>query len=130
MFSVAQQRSGPRQGTVHADACWRTPSPGAPSYSTCSTGKKHDGKSERAGRSRKLSPKILQTLTASDNHGSFRTKGRYSAATVRGTQWVTEDRCDGTLTKVKRGKVNVLDFHTRKTITLHAGHSFLAKAVL
>jgi ferric-dicitrate binding protein FerR (iron transport regulator) len=76
----------------------------------------------------KLTPKVLQTLSASDNHGSFRTKGRYSAATVRGTQWVTQDRCDGTLTKVNRGRVNVQDFHTRKTITLHAGQSFLAKA--
>jgi hypothetical protein len=32
-------------------------------------------------------------------HGRFRTRGRNSSATVRGTQWLTEDRCDGTLTK-------------------------------
>ena len=30
--------------------------------------------------------------------GKFRTRGRYSSATVRGTVWKTEDRCDGTLT--------------------------------
>jgi hypothetical protein len=38
-----------------------------------------------------------------------------------------EDRCDGTLTKVRRGRVDVLDFHTGKTVTLRVGQSFLAK---
>jgi hypothetical protein len=45
-----------------------------------------------------------------DGHGSFRTAGHYSAATVRGTRWLTEDRCDGTLTRVVRGSVEVEDF--------------------
>jgi len=45
-----------------------------------------------------------------DGKGRFRTKGRYSAATVRGTKWLTEDRCDGTLTRVERGVVDVEDF--------------------
>ena len=58
----------------------------------------------------------------------FRTKGRYSAGTVRGTQWDTTDRCDGTLTKVKRGTVQVKDFHRHKTILVHAHHSYLARA--
>ena len=42
--------------------------------------------------------------------GRFRTRGRYSAATVRGTWWLTEDRCDGTVTRVRRGEVIVEDF--------------------
>jgi len=45
-----------------------------------------------------------------DGKGRFRTKGHYSAATVRGTRWLTEDRCDGTLTRVVRGSVEVNDF--------------------
>jgi hypothetical protein len=32
-------------------------------------------------------------------HGRFRTRGRNSSATVRGTTWLTEDRCDGTATE-------------------------------
>jgi hypothetical protein len=32
-------------------------------------------------------------------HGRFRTRGRNSSATVRGTEWLTEDRCTGTVTK-------------------------------
>jgi len=42
-----------------------------------------------------------------DGKGAFRTAGRYSAATVRGTRWLTEDRCDGTVTRVVRGEVEV-----------------------
>jgi hypothetical protein len=45
-----------------------------------------------------------------DGKGRFRTSGHYSAATVRGTRWLTEDRCDGTLTRVVRGRVEVEDF--------------------
>jgi hypothetical protein len=45
-----------------------------------------------------------------DGRGAFRTSGRYSAATVRGTRWLTEDRCDGTVTRVVRGEVEVDDF--------------------
>ena len=44
-----------------------------------------------------------------NGRGRFRTRGRYGAATVRGTKWLTDDRCDGTLVRVKRGKVAVKD---------------------
>jgi ferric-dicitrate binding protein FerR (iron transport regulator) len=42
-----------------------------------------------------------------DGRGRFRTRGRYGAATVRGTKWVTQDRCNGTLVRVVRGRVRV-----------------------
>jgi hypothetical protein len=60
-------------------------------------------------------------------HGSFRTSGRYSAATVRGTTWFVQDSCAGTLTRVTRGVVSVRDEVKRKTITLRAGKKYLAK---
>ncbi len=62
--------------------------------------------------------------------GSFRTTGRRSSATVRGTWWLVEDRCDGTLTRVKEGRVDVRDFRLKKTIKLRAGARsiYLAKA--
>ena len=50
-----------------------------------------------------------------DGKGRFRTRGRYSAATVRGTKWLVEDRCDGTLTKVARGEVEVVDYAPEET---------------
>ena len=49
-----------------------------------------------------------------DGKGRFRTRGRYSAATVRGTRWLTVDRCDGTVTRVIRGAVEVEDFTDRE----------------
>ena len=60
--------------------------------------------------------------------GRFRTRGRHSAATVRGTKWTVTDRCDGTLTTVARGKVAVRDFRRRKTIVLTRGKRYLARA--
>jgi hypothetical protein len=60
--------------------------------------------------------------------GRYRTRGRYSAATVRGTDWSVTDRCDGTLTQVRRGRVDVRDFKRRRTVSLRAGRSYLARA--
>jgi hypothetical protein len=47
---------------------------------------------------------------------------------VRGTIWLTQDRCDGTLTTVKRGTVSVRDLKRRRTVSVKAGHSYLARA--
>jgi hypothetical protein len=60
--------------------------------------------------------------------GKFRTTGKYSSATVRGTIWLTQDECDGTLTWVQRGIVSVRDFKRKKTVTVKARHSYLARA--
>ncbi len=59
--------------------------------------------------------------------GRFRTKGHYGAAGVRGTIWLTEDRCDGTLFRVRRGTVRVRDFVRGRTIILRAGRSYVAR---
>jgi hypothetical protein len=59
--------------------------------------------------------------------GHFRTIGRNGAATVRGTIWLTQDRCDGTLVRVRRGLVGVRDFKKHKTVAVPAGHSYLAR---
>ena len=48
---------------------------------------------------------VALRLLRATAHGHFRTTGRYSAATVRGTEWQTIDRCDGTLTVDTRGEV-------------------------
>ena len=60
--------------------------------------------------------------------GKFRTVGRFAAATVRGTQWLTDDRCDGTLVRVAAGKVAVRDFVKKKTVVVTKGHSYFAAA--
>ena len=94
---------------------------GAPSYATCKKAKAGDATAAA------LSSKTLQLLHASAK-GKFATKGKYSAATVRGTKWSIADRCDGTLTHDITHSVAVSDFVRHKTIILHAGQSYLAKA--
>jgi hypothetical protein len=69
-----------------------------------------------------------RSLWASDRNGKFRTHGRHSVATVRGTQWVTTDTCAGTRTTVKEGAVAVRDLHRKRTVLVRAGHSYLARA--
>jgi len=125
LFKATQAKSGITKGlttlTLLEDA-FR----GAPSYSSCRFAKALAG--PLAARIAASRPSILQTLHARDHHGRFRTRGRYSAGTVRGTIWDTTETCAGTLTTVKRGTVDVLDFGTRKTIRVHAGHHYLAQA--
>ena len=62
-----------------------------------------------------------------DGNGKFRTDGEFSSATVRGTKWLTEDRCESTLTDVRKGRVAVRDFVKRKTVIVRAGKTYVAK---
>jgi hypothetical protein len=120
IFKVTQTTSGPNKGLTTL-SIMENAFKGAPSYASC---KAPSGKASAAA----LSSKVLQLLHAKDNHGKFRTKGRYVAATTRGSVWTIADRCDGTLTHVTRDSVLVNDFVRRITVVLRAGHSYLALA--
>jgi hypothetical protein len=87
------------------------------------------GKCPKASRhvtSTDASPKVVRHLWGTGK-GHFRTRGRYAAATVRGTNWHIQDRCDGTLVSVTTGTVTVRDFKRKRDVTVSAGHSYLAK---
>jgi hypothetical protein len=84
--------------------------------------------SAAAAKKKKRGAKSVLGRLWGSGKGKFRTNGKYSSATVRGTIWLTQDRCDGTLTTVKRGTVSVRDFKRRRTVTVKAGHSYLARA--
>ena len=81
-----------------------------------------------SAKKKKKGPKSVLGKLWGNGKGKFRSNGTYSSATVRGTVWLTQDECDGTLTKVRRGTVSVRDFKRKKTITVKAGHSYLARA--
>ena len=115
VFKVTQSRSGLATISLVSNAF-----KGAPSFASCKAKK---GKAVGAA----VSSKTLQLLHSSA-HGKFRTKGKYAAATVRGTIWTIADRCDGTLTHAIKDTVTVSDFVRHKTIILRPGHSYLAKA--
>jgi hypothetical protein len=52
-----------------------------------------------------LSPAVLRLLHG-HAHGKFTTVGSYGSAAVRGTDWTTTDRCDGTLLTDDEGKID------------------------
>ena len=68
----------------------------------------------------------IGSLWGRDKGGKFRTKGRSSVATVRGTRWYTEDRCGGTYTKVTEGAVSVKPKRGPAKL-VRAGKSFFAE---
>jgi hypothetical protein len=78
---------------------------------------------------KKKGPKSVLGKLWGNGKGKFRTTGKYSSATVRGTIWLTEDRCDGTLTRVRRGTVRVFDRKRKKAVTVKAPHGYLARAL-
>jgi hypothetical protein len=82
------------------------------------------GKAARAAAAAKST--TIRKLWGSGT-GKFRTKGRYATASIRGTTWLTSDRCDGTLVKVTKGSVTVRDLVAKKSVVVKKGQSYLAK---
>jgi hypothetical protein len=119
VFKVTQARGGAGEGVATVSLV-EGAFKGAPTFATC---KARKGSASAAA----LSKKVLQLLHGS-GHGKFRTRGRYAAATVRGTVWTTADRCDGTLIHSIKDSVVVDDLVRHKTIILRPGHSYLALA--
>lgn len=120
VFQVLQSRRRARRGLTDL------PMKGA-SFRPC----------RRAGRSavrgpdasiarRRASRRTIRRLRG-NARGRFRTRGRYSSATVRGTLWGIADRCDGTVTRVRRGTIAVRDFRRKKTIVLRPGRGYVAR---
>jgi hypothetical protein len=72
--------------------------------------------------------RAIRQLWGQDRHGRFRSTGRHGQATVRGTQWLTQDRCDGTLFRVVKGAIAVRAKGVRKAVLLRAGQRYLARA--
>ena len=67
--------------------------------------------------------KPRRRLWGSDKGGKFRTQGRDSVATARGTRWMTEDTCAGTRVKVTEGAVEVKPLRGGgKAVLVKAGH--------
>jgi hypothetical protein len=83
------------------------------------------GKSSAAAVAAAKKPKTRKLW--GDGAGAFSTRGQYSAATVRGTTWLVQDSCSGTLTHVKTGVVAVRDNVKKKTIVVRAGKSYTAR---
>ena len=95
-------------------------------FSVCPTARERAHKA-RASAAHASGKHVVRKLWA-NAHGSFSTKGNYAAGAVAGTEWLTEDLCDGTLIRVTRDKVAVTNLVNHHHLTVRVGHSYLAKA--
>jgi streptogramin lyase len=116
LFSVRQ----PRSGCGRVDVYLR-----GGNFKSCPrlTARHRRGRVAAASQSKRV-----RKLWGRDSGGRFRSHGRHSHATVRGTRWLTLDRCDGTLTRVTSGAVAVRDEVRHRTVLVRAGRSYLAKS--
>ena len=79
----------------------------------------------KASAAQKRKPKTRKLW--GDGKGKFRTKGSYSAATVRGTRWLVTDGCTYTRTRVTQGSVFVRDDVRERTVIVRKGKSYTAR---
>jgi hypothetical protein len=112
VFGVGQARTPAAELTVLTLA--------GPKPSGCTT---HSVRSATTARRRRHGKR---SLWGSSSKGNFRTVGSYASATERGTKWLTQDTCSGTLIHVTQGAVAVADFPHHRTLLVHAPHTFLA----
>jgi hypothetical protein len=62
-------------------------------------------------------------------HGDYATSGGGGTGSVRGTTWLTQDTCKGTLFRVAEGLgITVNDFDLNKQVELGPGQSYFAKS--
>ncbi|HSZ14139.1 MAG TPA: hypothetical protein VK790_08895 [Solirubrobacteraceae bacterium] len=95
------------------------------SFAACPTARE---RAHRARASAATSGKHVVRKLWANAHGSFSTKGNYAAGAVQGTEWLTEDLCEGTIIRVTRDKVAVTNLVNHRRVEVTTGHKYLAKA--
>ncbi len=96
------------------------------SYAVCPTAGERSHVA--VARASKASGKHVVRKLWANAHGKFSTKGNYAAGAVQGTEWLTEDLCEGTLIRVIRDRVRVTNLVTGHVYEVTTGHQYLAKA--
>jgi Ca2+-binding RTX toxin-like protein len=74
----------------------------------------------------RLAPHGLRVSTHRRRRGRWKVLGRYSIGASYGTDWTTVESCRRTTTIVRRGRVKVYDRVKRRTVTVRAGHRYVA----
>jgi hypothetical protein len=114
-FVLTQGRNGMVQATLAGG-----------DFSGCPTARER-AHAARAASARATGKHVVRKLWA-EGHGNFTTDGNYASASVRGTRWLTEDLCEGTLIHVATDRVAVVNRVNHRHVIVKAGHSYLAKA--
>ena len=122
IFTVKQRRrarNAPR-GRATTDLVVRTPAGAARACAASAT-------PPPKGIVRTLSGTVTERGPAK---GVFRAVGKASVATVKRGIWITQDRCNGTLTEVGAGRATVYDRARDRTVRVGPGRGYLARARL
>ena len=112
IFAIRQARARTKRATIPTDLIMAHP---ADAKVACT-----------ASRPRKS---VVRSLTIVAK-GLFRTVGGASTATARNATFTTTDRCDGTLTRVRKGRVTLKLKRRGPIVRVSAGRTYLAKARL
>src|SRR5262249_9471231 len=72
---------------------------------------------------------IVRTMSAQAN-GLFTVVGAASTSSVESATWIVQDRCNGTLTQVGKGRATVHDSKLNRDLEVKAGQEYLARAKL
>lgn len=115
-FKLTQERNGTVVATLTGG-----------NFSVCPTARERAHKAS-AGAFIAASGKHSVRKLWTNAHGKFSTRGNYAAGAVQGTEWLTNDLCEGTLVKVTRDKVAVTNLVNHKHVLVKVGHHYLAKA--
>ena len=75
-----------------------------------------------------LHAEVVKRRGRGNARGRFRTRGRHSTATVRGTIWLTKDSCNATTTVVRQGVGDVRDLRKKKNVRVRLGRRYTARA--
>ena len=82
-----------------------------------------------AKKKKKKKPNTVVRQLWGNAHGNYTTKGRYGSASVSGTIWLVQDRCDGTyITATKDNVIVVAYAHPNKKYNVKQGQHILIPA--
>jgi hypothetical protein len=86
--------------------------------------------SARAPRTRPVTAKKTRSrkLWVNDRRGSWRTRGKFAAATAKGTKWTIADTCTTTTVSAVGGTVVVRPLDGRKSVDVSAPHRHVVHA--
>jgi hypothetical protein len=99
--------------------------PGAPNLKGCSTNKTSRGPASGGPLARIAS---IPFTYHSRSHGRYRTLYGRASGSSSGARWDTSVGCGGVMFKVFRGSILVNVSHRHKTLVVHAGQHYLARA--
>lgn len=119
--------AGPSKSAVFSRGAFRVVANGAVSELALAGGDFSACKKRKTSARGATPTKVIRQLWG-DGKGRFRMRGRFAAATVRGTTWRLEDACEGTIVRVQRGSVEVRDIRSGRVRVVRAGASLLVPA--